>query len=232
VSVLIVGGGINGIGLFRELAVQGIDVLLVEKSDFASGSSAASSHMVHGGLRYLENGEFRLVREALRERNLLLHNAPHYVMPLPTTIPIFRWMSGIFNAPLKFLRLRDRPAERGAIIVKVGLTMYDLFTRGQRAMPGHRFTSRARALAERPKLNPEVVCTATYYDAWMPYPERVALELTLDAEAAHPQARALNYVTAVDANGDSVMLCDELTAETFAVRPKVVVNAGGRGSTS
>ncbi|PJF28119.1 MAG: hypothetical protein CUN52_13600, partial [Phototrophicales bacterium] len=72
VSVLIIGGGINGIGTFRDLALQGVDVLLVEMNDFCSGASAGSSHMVHGGLRYLENGEFRLVREALTERNRLL----------------------------------------------------------------------------------------------------------------------------------------------------------------
>jgi glycerol-3-phosphate dehydrogenase len=95
VSVLIIGGGINGIGLFNELALQGIDVLLVEKSDFCAGASAGMTRIIHGGLRYLENAEFRLVRESLRERNRLLRNAPHYVKPMPTTIPIFNWMSGI-----------------------------------------------------------------------------------------------------------------------------------------
>src|SRR5262245_26661728 len=89
VSVLIIGGGINGVGTFRDLALNGVDVLLVERGDFCSGASSASSHMAHGGIRYLENGEFRLVREAVRERNLMLQNAPHVVKPLPTTIPIF-----------------------------------------------------------------------------------------------------------------------------------------------
>ena len=88
ISVLIIGAGINGIGTFRDLALQSVDLLIVDKGDFCSGASAASSHMLHGGIRYLENGEFRLVREALRERNLLLRNAPHYVRPLPTTIPM------------------------------------------------------------------------------------------------------------------------------------------------
>src|SRR5262250_1197452 len=83
VSVLIVGGGINGIGTFRDLAINGVDVLLVERSDFCSGASSASSHMAHGGVRYLENGEFRLVREAVQERNRMLQNAPHIVKPLP-----------------------------------------------------------------------------------------------------------------------------------------------------
>ena len=87
VSVLIVGGGINGVGLLRELALEGVDALLVEKSDFCSGASSASTRIIHGGLRYLENGEFRLVREALRERNRLLKNAPHYVGSSPQPFP-------------------------------------------------------------------------------------------------------------------------------------------------
>src|SRR5512137_2580977 len=107
VAVLIIGGGINGIGTFRDLALQGVDTLLVDRGDFCSGASSASSHMAHGGIRYLENGEFRLVREAVQERNYMIENAPHIVRPLPTTIPIFRLFSGLLNAPLKFLGLLD-----------------------------------------------------------------------------------------------------------------------------
>ncbi|GAB4201653.1 MAG: glycerol-3-phosphate dehydrogenase/oxidase [Roseiflexaceae bacterium] len=227
VTVLIIGGGINGAGLFRELALQGVDVLLAEKSDFCAGASAASSHMIHGGLRYLENGEFRLVREALRERNLLLRNAAHYVHPLPTTIPIFSWTSGALLAAQKFLRLADRPGSRGALLVKTGLTLYDLFTRSQRVMPAHRFTARTAALRRRPQLNPKIVCTATYYDAWISHPERLCLELILDAEAAAPQARALNYLAAESLQGGAVRLRDRLSGETLEVRPRVVVNATG-----
>ncbi len=109
VSVLIVGGGVNGIGTFRDLALNGVDVLLVERGDFCSGASAASSHMAHGGIRYLENGEFRLVREAVQERNRMIQNAPHLVKPLPTVIPMFKRFSGLLNAPLKFFRLLDKP---------------------------------------------------------------------------------------------------------------------------
>ena len=115
VSVLIVGGGINGAGLLRELALENVDVLLVEKSDFCSGASSASTRIIHGGLRYLENGEFRLVRESLRERNRLLVNAPHYVRPLPTTIPIFSWTEGLISAPARFLGFKVRPIERDAV---------------------------------------------------------------------------------------------------------------------
>src|SRR5512139_167976 len=120
-AVLIVGGGINGVGVFRDLAANGVDVLLVERADFCSGSSAASSHMAHGGIRYLENGEFRLVREAVQERNRLIENAPHLVKPLPTVIPIFKFWSGLLNAPAKFLRLLDQPSERGSVVIKIGL---------------------------------------------------------------------------------------------------------------
>ena len=146
VSVLIVGAGINGIGTFRDLALQGVDVLMVDRSDFCSGASAASSHMVHGGIRYLENGEFRLVREAVAERNRLLENAPHLVKPLPTVFPIFSWLSGLLNAPLKFLGLLDRPAERGALVIKLGMLLYDAFHRP----PGNRASAQVHGQKSLP----------------------------------------------------------------------------------
>ena len=98
VDVLVVGGGINGAGVLRELALNGVDALLVDRADFAAGATSASSRMIHGGLRYLENGEFRLVRESLAERDRLLRLAPHAVRPLPTTIPIFSRWSGFGHA--------------------------------------------------------------------------------------------------------------------------------------
>ena len=81
VPVLILGGGINGAGLFRELALQGVDCLLVDKADFAAGATSKSSRMIHGGLRYLENREFKLVSEALRERDRLLRPTEHQARP-------------------------------------------------------------------------------------------------------------------------------------------------------
>jgi glycerol-3-phosphate dehydrogenase len=161
ITVLIVGAGINGIGTFRDLALQGVDVLLVDRADFCSGASAASSHMIHGGVRYLENGEFRLVREAVQERNRLLENAPHYAKPLATTIPIFKIFSGLLNAPLKFFQLLDRPAERGAVVIKIGLMLYDAYTRAQGTVPKHVFASRPRSLRLYPKLCPDILFTAT-----------------------------------------------------------------------
>lgn len=227
ISVLIVGAGINGIGTFRDLALNGVDVLLIDRSDFCSGASAASSHMAHGGIRYLENGEFRLVREAVRERNCMIQNAPQLVKPLPTTIPIFKTFSGLLNAPLKFLRLLDKPSERGALVIKIGLMIYDAFTGYQRVVPRHRFMNRADSLARWNKLNPQIINTATYYDGAILSPERLALELILDAEAEQPKARALNYVSLANGSGNTLLLRDELTDAVYEVKPSLVINAAG-----
>ncbi len=227
VSVLIVGAGINGIGTFRDLALNGVDVLLVDRRDFCSGASSASSHMAHGGIRYLENGEFRLVREAVKERNRMIQNAPHIVKPLPTTVPMFKYLSGLLNAPLKFMGWLDKPSERGSVIIKLGLMMYDAYTGSQRTVPRHTFYSRTESLKKWDKLNPEIVNTAVYYDGLISNPERLALELALDAEAENPNARALNYVSLVSGSGKNVILRDELTDETVEIEPKLVINAAG-----
>src|SRR6185436_14262842 len=229
-SVLIVGGGINGIGAFRDLAVNGVDVLLVERGDFCSGASSASSHMAHGGIRYLENGEFRLVREAVQERNRLLQNAPHLVKPLPTTIPIFKRFSGLLNAPLKFFGGLDKPSERGSLVIKIGLMLYDAYTNaqgGERPVPKHKFLSRKKSLAQWEHLNPEIVNTAVYYDGAILQPERLGLELVMDAEAESPNARALNYMSMVGGHEDTLILRDELTDDTYDIRPKLLINAAG-----
>src|SRR6185312_5153423 len=139
-QVLIIGGGINGIATFRDLALQGVDAVLVERNDWSSGASAASSHMIHGGIRYLENGEFRLVRESVQERNGLLKTAPHYVKPLKTTVPIFSTFSGLLAAPLRFLTHKQGSTkERGAFLIKTGLTLYDSFSRDGGSVPRHQF---------------------------------------------------------------------------------------------
>lgn len=193
-DVLIVGGGINGIATFRDLAMQGVDVALVERGDFAGGASAASSHMIHGGIRYLENGEFRLVHEAVTERNMLLRTAAHYVTPLQTTIPIFSTFSGILAAPLRFVRHgARRPSERGAVLIKIGLEIYDSFSRGGGRVRRHTFHGRRASLRALPQLNPAVKYTATYWDASLRDPERLALDVLRDGVAA-----------ARDAAGESV----------------------------
>lgn len=227
-DVLVIGAGINGIATFRDLALQGVDVVIIDRDDFVSGASAASSHMIHGGIRYLENGEFRLVRESVEERNALVRIAPHYVRPLKTTVPIFSTFSGILSAPLRFLTHEaGKPTERGAALIKVGLTAYDSFSRDGGSVPRHEFHGRKRSLAELPELNPGIKYTATYYDASMHDPERLALDVLHDGLAAGPNARAVNYVEAAGADGDGVRLRDTVTGEEFAFTASVVVNASG-----
>jgi len=227
-QVLIVGGGINGIATFRDLALQGVSVVLVERNDFCSGASAASSHMIHGGVRYLENGELRLVKESLQERNRLLASAPHYVRPLKTTIPIFSVFSGLLAAPIRLIRhTQGKPKERGAFLIKVGLMMYDLFGRDGGRMPRHSFLGKKKSFAQLPHLHPDVKYTATYYDAAMDNPERLALDVLRDGQDAGDHARAANYLSAVGYDAGKVILRDEISGEEFPFTADVVVNASG-----
>ncbi|GAA2455536.1 glycerol-3-phosphate dehydrogenase/oxidase [Agromyces soli] len=227
-QVVVIGGGINGIATFRDLALQGVDVVLVERDDFVSGASSASSHMIHGGIRYLENGEFRLVQESVTERNALIRLAPHYVKPLQTTVPIFSTFSGILSAPLRFLTHRSgKPTERGALLIKTGLTIYDAFSRDGGSVPRHRFLGRTRTLAELPKLNPGVKYTATYYDASMHDPERLALDVLHDGLATGAHARAANHLEAVGLGAGGVRVRDRLSGAEFELAADVVVNTSG-----
>ncbi|WP_449278592.1 FAD-dependent oxidoreductase [Leucobacter sp. GX24907] len=236
-EVLVVGAGINGIAVFRELSLQGIDVALVDRNDFVSGASSASSHMVHGGIRYLENGELRLVREAVQERNRLIRNAPHYVRPLETTIPIFSTFSGLLTAPFRLLvsHGRGRPRERGALLIKIGLEIYDTFSRGGGRVPRHRFHGRGRSLRDLPRLNRAVKYTATYYDASMPDPERLALDVLADGlvaghahgDPASATARAANYTSLVGFEEGRAVLRDETTGEDFTFTAQTIINASG-----
>ncbi|MBB4482622.1 glycerol-3-phosphate dehydrogenase/oxidase [Rhizobium etli] len=226
-DVCVLGGGINGLSVFRELALQGVNVLLVEQGDYCSGASAALSRMVHGGLRYLENGEFSLVQESLVERDRLLRNAPHYVAPLPTTVPVFDIFSGLANGIVRFLGLTRRPSRRGAVAIKTGLAIYDFLTRKRALMPRHQFRRRRATLSKWPALNPGIRSSATYYDAWVSHPERIGVELLRDGLSAGPNARALNYATIEQAGAGDFLLRDGIAGETFRIQPTLVVNATG-----
>lgn len=225
-DVIVVGGGINGTGVFRELALQGLRVLLVERLDFCSGCSAAPSRMIHGGLRYLENGEFGLVRESLRERDALLRNAPHLVKPLATTIPIMSVFSGLFNAAATFLGVSGRPARRGAVPVKIGLSIYDWVSRKRRMLPRHRLLGARATFLSWPKLTPRLRFSAVYHDAWISHPERLGMELVLDTCRLAPDAVALNYAE-IAAEGSGFVVTDSETGTRYPVTARAVVNATG-----
>lgn len=227
-EVLVIGGGINGIATFRDLALQGVDVALVERGDYVSGASSASSHMIHGGVRYLENGEFRLVKESVTERNRLVRNAPHFVKPLPTTIPVHRTLSGILAAPFRllFTHGRGKPRERGALLIKLGLVMYDTFSRDGGAVPRHAFHGRRVSRKKFPELDDRFRYTATYYDASMHDPERLALDVLRDG-IRESSARAANYAPVVGSDGSSVTIRDEIAGDEFSFTADVIVNTSG-----
>lgn len=233
-QVLILGAGINGIATFRDLALQGIDVVLVDAADVMSGASAASSHMIHGGVRYLENGEFRLVREAVQERNRLLRIAPHLVKPLETTIPIYSTFSGVLAAPMRFLLHGSKKSkERGAALIKFGLSLYDSFSRDGGRVPRHRFHGRKKSLHEFPQLDPNVKYTATYWDASAHSPERLGMDMLHDALGAGNdgegagKARVASYTAAVGVRDGGVLLRDAVQQREFVFHADVVVNATG-----
>ncbi|MDN4483799.1 glycerol-3-phosphate dehydrogenase/oxidase [Demequina lignilytica] len=233
-DVLIIGGGVNGVATFRDLALQGVDVTLIDRGDLAAATSAASSRMIHGGLRYLENGEFRLVREAVAERNDLLATAPHHVRPLPTTVPIRTTWAGLAGAPRRFLTGHGpaRRAPRGVALIELGLRLYDSYSRAGRAadgtgVPRHRLAGREQTRRELPDLHPATRWTATYYDACVRAPERLVLEMALDALAANPRARVATYAAAVGVDGEGVAVEDLLTGVRVPVAARVVVNATG-----
>lgn len=226
VSVLIIGAGINGAGLFRDLALQGADALIVDKQDFCAGASAAPSRLIHGGLKYLETGEFRLVAQSTRERNLLLRNAPHVVHPLRTAMPTHSWWGGIWPSIQRFFRRPAKIDDRGILISEVGLTLYDFFGRHFRSMPRHSVMLGRKVHRSLPDIRRDVRALHTYYDAAISQAERLGFELIDDGCRTHRGAMALNHVNLAGADGEAVTFEDE-KGVAFTVKPQIIINAGG-----
>jgi glycerol-3-phosphate dehydrogenase len=225
-DVVILGAGINGCGTFRDLALQGLRVLLLERGDFCQGASAASSRLMHGGLKYLESGEFRLVKESLTERNMLLATAPHYVHPLECVVPVRSVWGGIVGSAARFLGIKARMKDRGLLITALGLRLYDIYGRALQAMPNHRMLSRNGLRRLLPDLSASLAGAGIYYEGQLSHAERLGLELVLDAEAANPAARALNHVELTGVSGD-VLTWRDASGRMAQARARVVVNAGG-----
>ncbi|UNK40383.1 glycerol-3-phosphate dehydrogenase/oxidase (plasmid) [Shinella sp. H4-D48] len=225
-DVIILGAGINGAGLFRDLCLQGLKCLIVEKSDFGAGTSAAPSRLIHGGIKYLETGELGLVAQSTLERNLLLRNAPHCVEPLPTFIPSFSLMKGAFAALRTLLGSTTAPRSRGAVLIKIGLALYDLYGARHRVMPKHQFFFRRKALQEMPALTPRIVAGGIYYDAKISRPERLVWELVRDGLDASTGSGAMNGATLVGQRDGLITLRDADGVERL-VRAGTVVNAAG-----
>ena len=212
-DLVIIGGGINGTGIARDAAQRGLTVLLLEKQDFGAGASAYSSRLIHGGLRYLANLEFDLVRESLRERALLLKNAPHLVQPLPMAIPVYQ--HGL-NPLWK---------------IELGMALYDVLSWGK-SMPAHRLLNRAEFQAEYPGINPEGLQGGPiYYDAQVLLPERICIENVL-AAIETGNATILNHAQVEQLEVQhqtltSLRFQDTLSGESYTVRGRVFINASG-----
>ena len=208
-DVVIVGAGINGAGIARDAAMRGLRVLLIDKGDIAGGTSASSTRLIHGGLRYLEHLEFGLVRESLRERETLLGIAPHLVRPLPITIPIYQ------------------KGRRGRATIRVGMIVYDLLSWGK-SLPRHRMQSVAETLRQMPGLNAEgLVGSAVYYDAQVEFAERLVVENVLAAVEHGATVLTYTRVKKLLSEGGVVRGVELDTDKRKEVRAKVVINAAG-----
>jgi glycerol-3-phosphate dehydrogenase len=214
-DVIIIGGGINGAGVARDAAIRGLKTILIEKHDFASGSSSWSTRLIHGGLRYLEYFEFPLVRESLKEREVLLHTAPHLVTPLQLTIPIYRD--------------RSRPYWK----IWAGMILYDIFS-FDKTLPVHRMLPKAKFQQLFRSVDEDNLTGGSqYYDGQVTLAERLCLENIISAQNAG--ATVLNYVEVIDlpiqdARVTEVICKDQLTGAEFTISGRtdaVVVNTAG-----
>ncbi|MEO1246306.1 MAG: glycerol-3-phosphate dehydrogenase [Pseudomonadota bacterium] len=211
-DLIVIGGGVNGAGIARDAAMRGLSVALFEKGDFCSGTSAWSSRLIHGGLRYLEYFEIPLVYESLNERRALQRIAGHLVRPIRIAIPVYHG------------------ARRGKALIRLGLLAYDLLS-FRKSLPNHDMPGRSAALRAEPGLNPEgLKALARYYDAQITYAERLVLENVLDAE--RHGARVFNYspvLGLLTENGSAAgVLYGQPGSDARAeIRGRAVVNAGG-----
>ncbi len=215
-DVLVIGGGITGAGVALDAASRGLRTALVEKDDFASGTSSKSSKLIHGGLRYLQQGEYRLVYENLAERQRLLENAPHLVTPLPFLIPLFG-KSGVVNKSV-------------ARVYRTALWLYDL-TGGVRIGRRHEKVTPEQALAHMPTLQADrLVAGFLYWDARSD-DSRLTLTVLRTAVLDHG-ATAANHTPVTELVTDASgavrgAIVSPEGGEPFEIRARVVVNATG-----
>lgn len=211
-DLIIIGAGINGAGIARDAALRGLKVLLLDKGDIGGGTTSWSTRLIHGGLRYLEHGEFGLVRESLREREILFAIAPHLVKPLQFLIPCYK------------------EGRRGRWTIRAGMIAYDLLSY-DKSLPRHQMLSPAKALAQAPGLNANgLLGAALYYDAQVEFAERLVLENALAAR--EHGATIITYARVrriVFENGlvTGVEFRDEFEGGTYEAASDIVINASG-----
>ncbi|MBU6446620.1 MAG: FAD-dependent oxidoreductase, partial [Verrucomicrobia bacterium] len=173
-DILVVGGGATGLGIAVDAASRGLSTALVEQSDFAKATSSRSTKLVHGGVRYLKQGNVSLVIEALKERGLLCQNAPHLVSHLPFLVPSYHWWEGPFYG--------------------VGLKVYDMLA-GKLGIEKSRHLSRDEVLQQLPTIEPKDLRGGTiYYDGQF---DDARLAITLAQTAAHHGGCLMNYCSVI-----------------------------------
>ncbi len=211
-DVIVIGAGINGVGVARDAAMRGLIVLLLDKGDIGCGTTSWSTRLIHGGLRYLEYGELGLVRESLRERETLFNIAFHLVSPLPILIPLYEGQ------------------KRGPWTIRAGLMAYDLLSWGK-TLPRHRMLKQAEVLRQQAALNQDgLKGAALYYDAQVEFAERLVVENVLSAKEhgcvvltyAKVDKLTIHSGAARGVEGTLVN-----TGEVFTVKAPIVVNASG-----
>ncbi len=215
-DVLVIGGGITGAGVALDAASRGLKTALVERDDFASGTSSKSSKLIHGGLRYLQQHEYRLVYENLAERQRLLDNAPHLVAPLPFLIPLFG-KPGVVNKSV-------------ARVYRTALWLYDL-TGGVRIGRRHEKVTREQALAHMPTLRADRLAAGFLYWDARSDDSRLTLTVLRTAVLGHG-ATAVNHTPVTGLVTDATGRVRGATVtpaggEPFDVRASVVINAAG-----
>lgn len=210
-DLLVIGAGVNGLGVAQDAALRGLDVALLEQQDICSGVSAWSGRLVHGGLRYLEQRDVKLVRESLRERERLFRLAPHLVRPVPLMIPLYR---------------HNR---RPSWLIRIGMLVYDLLSY-DKSPPRHRMLSRHETLQRWPSLSTDgLVGAALFYDGQLEYAERLCVELAVDARDAGAQIRTHARVDAplTGLRHPAVRYTDMITGMPGQVQARVVLNVAG-----
>lgn len=231
---MILGAGINGAALARELVLAGVPVVVVDRADISAGATAYSSRLIHGGLRYLEYGEFDLVRESLAERTRLLALAPQFVKPLRLFIPTGNRFGGLFESATRFLlgRTLSRRAPssgRGLWLVRMGLWLYDRYARDP-MLPRHAVQS--VATEGSPRVDPRRYrWLCSYHDAQIRFPERFVVALLQDARsvaAANGSQFELYPYHHVDWNDGEARIQRLGSVECARrFRPSAIVNATG-----
>ncbi len=236
--VLILGAGVHGAGIARELLLNGVSVHIVDAFDIAFGATSKSSRLIHGGLRYLEYGDFRLVRESLEEQSRLLALAPQFVAPLRLHIPTANRWTGLVRSAVGFLgqsrtpwgkALAGTPSDRGFWPVNLGLGMYD------RLFPDRPLPPSSTARVGTPGV-PRVNSSrfswlSSYSDAQMLYPERFVLALLADAHHIAGERRlrfqVSNHTRAVFDDHGWRLYASHSAADPVTVSPRCVINATG-----